>query len=108
MNCNYRSDADGRVLHKKWLRAQVTFGAAPVFLLPLLNTSRKARLACIPCILDFQMRSRVDSLLFLRRPNARGKPRRSAKRGGDPQAQLVGVGLTAQLGCGAKERATSS
>lgn len=33
-----------------------------------------------------------------RSPNARGKPRRSAKRGGDPQAQLVGVGLTAQLG----------
>jgi len=43
----------------------------------------------------------------LHAPNARGKPRRSAKRGGDPQAQLVGVGLTAQLGCGAKERATS-
>jgi hypothetical protein len=32
------------------------------------------------------------------RPNARGKPRRSAKHGGHPQAQLVGVGLTNRLG----------
>ena len=32
-------------------------------------------------------------------PNAHGKPRRSAKHGGHPQAQLVGVGLTTQLGC---------
>jgi len=31
-------------------------------------------------------------------PNARGKPRRSAKHGGHPQAKLVGVGLTKQLG----------
>lgn len=30
--------------------------------------------------------------------NARDKPRRSAKHGGHPQAQLVGVGLTKQLG----------
>ena len=30
--------------------------------------------------------------------NARGKPRRSAKHGGHPQAELVGVGLTAELG----------
>jgi hypothetical protein len=32
------------------------------------------------------------------RPNARGKPRRSAKHGGHPQAELVGVGLTNWLG----------
>ena len=32
------------------------------------------------------------------RPNARGKPRRSAKHGGHPQAELVGVGLTKWLG----------
>ncbi len=31
-------------------------------------------------------------------PNARGKPRRSAKHGGYPHAQLVGVGLTNLLG----------
>lgn len=31
-------------------------------------------------------------------PNARGKPRRSAKHGGYPQAELVGVGLTKWLG----------
>lgn len=31
-------------------------------------------------------------------PNARGKPRRSAKHGGHPQAELVGVGLTNWLG----------
>jgi len=30
--------------------------------------------------------------------NARGKPRRSTKCGGHPQAQLVGVGLTNRLG----------
>lgn len=30
--------------------------------------------------------------------NARGKPRRSAKHGGHPQAELAGVGLTNQLG----------
>lgn len=35
---------------------------------------------------------------FFMRPNARGKPRRSAKHGGHPQAELVGVGLTNQLG----------
>ena len=35
-------------------------------------------------------------------PNARGKPHRSAKHGGYQQAELVGVGLTKQLGCGAK------
>jgi len=29
---------------------------------------------------------------------ARGKPRRIAKHGGHPQAELVGVGLTNQLG----------
>ena len=38
------------------------------------------------------------------RPNARGKPRQSAKHGGHPQAELVGVGLTNQLGRGAKAR----
>ena len=31
-------------------------------------------------------------------PNARGKPRRSAKHGGHLQAELVGVGLTKRLG----------
>ena len=30
--------------------------------------------------------------------NARGKPHRSAKHGGYQQAELVGVGLTKQLG----------
>jgi hypothetical protein len=35
---------------------------------------------------------------MLEMPNARGKPRRSAKHGGHPQAQLVGVGLTKMLG----------
>lgn len=37
-----------------------------------------------------------------KRPNARGKPHRSAQHGGNQQAELVGVGLTKQLGCGAK------
>jgi hypothetical protein len=32
------------------------------------------------------------------RPNARGKPHRSTKCGGYQQAELVGVGLTKQLG----------
>lgn len=32
------------------------------------------------------------------KPNARGKPRRSAKHVGHPQVKLVGVGLTDQLG----------
>src|SRR5690606_13133795 len=31
-------------------------------------------------------------------PNATGKPHRSAKHGGNQQAQLVGVGLTEKLG----------
>ena len=35
---------------------------------------------------------------FLGKPNARGKPHRSAKHAGNPQAELVGVGLTKQLG----------
>ena len=39
------------------------------------------------------------TLLILKEgPNARGKPRRSAKHGGHPQAELVGVGLTNRLG----------
>jgi len=37
------------------------------------------------------------SVCFVR-PNARGKPRWSAKHGGHPQAELVGVGLTNLLG----------
>ena len=32
------------------------------------------------------------------KPNDLGKPRRSAKHGGHPQAELVGVGLTNPLG----------
>ena len=40
--------------------------------------------------------------MFLKRPNARGKPHRSAKHGGYQQAELVGVGLTKLLGCGAE------
>jgi hypothetical protein len=36
--------------------------------------------------------------LYLMRPNASGKPRRSAKRGGHQQLQAVGVGLTNMLG----------
>ena len=40
------------------------------------------------------------------KPNARGKPHRSAKRAGYPQAELVGVGLTEKLGWGEKERPT--
>ena len=36
--------------------------------------------------------------MVFKKPNARGKPRRSAKHGGHPQAQLVGVGLTNLLG----------
>ena len=36
--------------------------------------------------------------------NARGKPRRSAKHGGHPQAELVGVGLTNRLGWEAEMR----
>ena len=35
---------------------------------------------------------------FFGRPNARGKPRRSAEHEGHPQAELVGVGLTKWLG----------
>jgi hypothetical protein len=35
---------------------------------------------------------------FLKRPNASGKPRRSAKRGGDRQLKAGGVGLTNRLG----------
>ena len=38
------------------------------------------------------------------RTNARGKPRRSAKHGGHPQAELVGVGLTNRLGWEAEMR----
>jgi len=40
---------------------------------------------------------RPDPLDWVR-PNARGKPRRSAKHGGHPQEELVGVGLTNLLG----------
>ena len=44
----------------------------------------------------------LDSGSSLMPPNARGKPRRSAKHGGHPQAELVGVGLTNLLGWCAK------
>src|SRR5260221_493486 len=37
-------------------------------------------------------------------PNARGKPRRSTKCGGHPQAELVGVGLTDWLGRAQRQR----
>ena len=37
------------------------------------------------------------------KPNARGKPHRSAKRAGNLQAELVGVGLTDTLGWGEKQ-----
>src|SRR3989442_418665 len=37
-------------------------------------------------------------------PNARGKPRRSAKHGGYLQAELVGVGLTNWLGRAQRRR----
>lgn len=40
----------------------------------------------------------VDGGRRKRALNARGKPRRSAKHGGYPQAKLVGVGLTNRLG----------
>lgn len=40
----------------------------------------------------------ILGMRFLNAPNARGKPRRSAKHGGHPQAELVGVGLTNLLG----------
>lgn len=41
----------------------------------------------------------LDELVrFHAMPNARGKPRQSAKHGGNPQAELVGVGLTNWLG----------
>ena len=50
--------------------------------------------------------SNSESMLFVEwierivheRPNAHGKPRRSAQHGGHPQAELVGVGLTKWLG----------
>jgi len=38
------------------------------------------------------------------KPNATGKPHRSAKRAGNLQAELVGVGLTAKLGWGEKKQ----
>jgi len=38
------------------------------------------------------------------KPNATGKPHRSAKRAGNPQVKLVGVGLTDTLGWGEKEQ----
>ena len=48
----------------------------------------------IPLFIGFS-----HTLLILKEgPNARGKPRRSAKHGGHPQAELVGVGLTNRLG----------
>ena len=37
------------------------------------------------------------------KPNATGKPHRSAKRAGNPQVELVGVGLTDTLGWGEKD-----
>jgi hypothetical protein len=43
---------------------------------------------------------------FWKKPNARGKPHRSAKHGGNLQAKLVGVGLTEKLGWGAKWKRT--
>ena len=77
MSCNGCSDAGEHVLHKMWLRVQAAFGPVPVSPLPVLSTFRKARLFCIPGIPDFQMCSRVNSLLVLRRPNAGIERRRS-------------------------------
>ena len=37
------------------------------------------------------------------KPNATGKPHRSAKHEGNQQAELVGVGLTEKLGWGEKD-----
>jgi hypothetical protein len=59
-------------------------------------------LAQADCLLDFLGALEVQHCRSAL-PNARGKPRRSAKHGGHPQAELVGVGLTNQLGRCAEE-----